>query len=133
MIENSVKMPTFEEESTPMEQQDNLIGVLRTLYKWRKPVGYVCLIAAIGSAILSLLLLDNYYQSTTTFYPASSDLAKPNQIFGLATEDVSYYGEEEELDRLMTIAKSSMRLSNCQSKIRIRRWPMLWSMLPETS
>ncbi len=106
MIENKVKFSTFEGESTSMEKHDNLLGVIQTLYRWRKPVGYVCLIAAIGSAIISLVFMDNYYQSTTTFYPASPDLAKPKQVFGAGQSDMDYYGSEEDLDRVMTIAKS---------------------------
>jgi len=89
-----------------MDNKDTLLGVLGTLYKWRKFILYTCLITAIGSAIISWFGLDNYYQSTSTFYAASPDMAKPEAV-GQETVSKDYYGKEEDIDRLLSIAQSS--------------------------
>jgi tyrosine-protein kinase Etk/Wzc len=89
-----------------MEQKDSLIGVLRTLFKWKTWLIIITLTAAIGSAII-VLILPVYYQAITTFYAASPDLAMPERIFGTSNEAMEYYGEEEDIDRLLTIANSN--------------------------
>ena len=88
-----------------MEQQDNLLGVLKTLFKWKKQIIRICVVAAIGSVIISLFL-PNYYESSTIFYAASPDLAKPDGI-GVNEKDKEYYGESEDMDRVLTLAESS--------------------------
>ncbi len=88
-----------------MEHKDSLLGVIKTLFKWKKQIIYVCAIAAIGSVIISLLL-PNYYESSTIFYAASPDLAKPEGV-GPIEKDKEYYGESEDQDRVLTICESS--------------------------
>lgn len=88
-----------------MEQRENLIGVVKTLYNWRKPIIYLCLGVGLGTALISLLFLDNYFQSTTIFLAASPDLATPEPV-GAALVDKRYYGLEEDIDRMLTTAKS---------------------------
>ena len=88
-----------------MTNDDNLIGVLRTLYKWRKHVLIVVGIAAIGSVIVSLLL-PVYYKATTTFYPANPSLKSPIYLYGDATEVLSPFGAEDDLDRMLSFAES---------------------------
>lgn len=85
---------------------DNLLGVLRTLFKWKKQIIYVCLIAGVGSIIISLLL-PVYYQATTVFLAASPDQAKPELLFGSGTLEGEYYGNENDIDRILTIAESA--------------------------
>ena len=85
---------------------DNLLGVLKTLFKWKKQIFLVCLIAGIGSVIISLLL-PVYFQATTVFLAASPDQAKPELIFGSGTLEGEYYGNENDIDRILTIAESS--------------------------
>lgn len=89
-----------------MNQKDNLLGVLETLFKWSKSILYICAIALVGSVIISLMLT-TYYQSTTIFFAASPDVAKPEQIFGTSTKDMEYYGNENDIDRILTIAESN--------------------------
>lgn len=88
-----------------MEQQNNLLGVLKTLFKWKKEIIKICTIAAIGSVIISLCL-PNYYESSTIFYAAHPDLAKPDGI-GVNEKDKDYYGESEDMDRVLTLCESS--------------------------
>ena len=89
-----------------MENNDNLIGVLVTLFRYKRPILWATLATAVGTALISFLFLDNYYKSTTTFYPLSSDVFKPEQMFGSSQKDMEYYGREEDVDRLLTIAQS---------------------------
>lgn len=88
-----------------MEQKDNLLGVLKTLFKWKKQIIYVCVIAAVGSVAISLTL-DNYYESSTIFYAASPDQALPEPV-GIESGDRKYYGEPEDIDRVLSIAESA--------------------------
>ncbi len=88
-----------------MNQNDNLLGVLQSVYRWRKPILRLCLLALVGSIGISLLL-SNYYQATTIFYAASADLFKADKIFGTVTQGVDYYGTGPDLDRILTIGQS---------------------------
>ncbi len=89
-----------------MKNKDNLLGVLETLFKWKKPILYTCAIAAIGS-ILIALLLPVFYKSTTTFYASSGDASSLEQLFGGAKSKLEVYGNENDIDRIMTIAQSN--------------------------
>jgi capsule polysaccharide export protein KpsE/RkpR len=89
-----------------MEYKESLLGVIQTLFKWKKPILMTTLIGAIGGVIISLVL-PVYYESATTFYAASPDLAMPERMFGTTNEAMEYYGEDEDIDRIMTIATSS--------------------------
>ncbi len=101
-----------------MEQQENLVGVLKTLWQWRKNILKVVALAAIGSVVVSLLM-PTYYKSTTTFYAASQDLFKPEQLFGGADKDLNYYGTDADIDRLLTIANSHELLDYLVAKYKL--------------
>jgi len=88
-----------------MEHKDNLLGVVETIFKWKKIILITCLVTAVGTAIITLLL-PVYYKSTTIFYAASPDLAIPETIFGTSTQAPNYYGTENDMDRLLSIANS---------------------------
>jgi LPS O-antigen subunit length determinant protein (WzzB/FepE family) len=92
-------------EQSP-EVKENILGVLETLFKWKKEIIYTCVAAAVLSIIVALLL-PVYYKSSTTFYAASTDLASPERIFGEANDAMEYYGEAEDIDRVITIAESN--------------------------
>ncbi len=87
-----------------MSENENLIDLLSVIYRNRKRIIYSCLAAAILTAVVSLFL-DNYYKATTIFYPASTDLAKPVPVGGVE-DNRNYYGNDFDLDRLLTIANS---------------------------
>lgn len=93
-------------KTNSMEQKDSLLGIITTLFKWKRPIIITTLVAVIGSAII-VLIIPVYYQAATTFYAASPDLAMPESIFGTVNEGMEYYGEDEDIDRIMTIAESS--------------------------
>lgn len=87
-----------------MQQKEQLLDVLRVLFKWKKFIIGVCIITLIGSVFFSLMM-DNYYQSYTLFYATNNDLSKPNPIGNL--DNVKYYyGDGDDIDRIMTLAES---------------------------
>jgi len=88
-----------------MEQKSNLLDVFQTLVKWRTPILWVCLITGVGSVIITLLL-PNYYKATTVFLASSPDQAKPEVIFGLSNTTAKYYGNADDIDRILTLGES---------------------------
>ncbi len=88
-----------------MQKNDSLLDILVLLYKWKKHIIIATLLAAVITAGISLLL-PNYYKSSTQFYAASPDLAKPTPI-GVGGNDLRIYGSDEDIDRLLSISKSS--------------------------
>lgn len=89
-----------------MSNTYNLFDVLRSVLKWKKTILAISFLAALGTAIGSFFFMDNYYQATTQFYAASPDLAKPEPV-GMMSGDRDYYGEEEDIDRVLSLAESS--------------------------
>ena len=86
-------------------KDDNLLEVIRLLFRWRKHLIITVAIAAIGSAIISLVL-PVYYEATTTLLPVNPLLKSPNHVFGTSTENPEPFGTEEDLDRMLAIAES---------------------------
>ena len=89
-----------------MKDKDNLIGVLKTLFRWKKQLIILCGAVGIGSIII-VLLLPVYYKASTTFLAASPDQAKPELLFGEGNLKTEYYGNANDIDRLLTIANSN--------------------------
>ncbi|MCB0635584.1 MAG: hypothetical protein KDC54_03150 [Lewinella sp.] len=83
----------------------SLLDVLRTLFRWKKVIIGATAIAALGSVII-VLLLPEYYQSSTIFYAASPDQANPELLFGDGNVAPEFFGNEDDIDRLLTIAES---------------------------
>lgn len=88
-----------------MTEDQSLIDVVSLIYKNRKKIIIASLLAGLVSAAISLLL-PNYFKSTTVFYPASSDLAKP-MLVGNEQINRNYYGDGKDIDRLLSIAHST--------------------------
>jgi len=88
-----------------MEQPYNLLGVIQSVWRWRKRILQVCGVAAVLS-VVGALLLSNYYKSTAIFYAASSTVAIPEPV-GNETKVIEYYGGEDAMDRMLTIAEST--------------------------
>jgi capsule polysaccharide export protein KpsE/RkpR len=88
-----------------MSQDYSLIHVFEALKKWKKQILLATIIVTALSIIISLLL-SNYYKSTAIAYPANPALANPIPI-GSYERSVDIYGNNDDLDRLLTIATSS--------------------------
>lgn len=111
MCDDIDDFPTFAEQLTGMEKnKENLLGVLQTLFHWRKPILMVCTATMLGSAVICLFL-PNYYKATTVFLAASPDQAQPELLFGRGAFAPQYYGSANDIDRLLTIAESEELIS----------------------
>lgn len=87
-----------------MDSTEHLLRPILLLWKNKKLI----ILSTLGFSILAaviVLIKPNYYQSSSLFYPASTDLAKPMPI-GNQDQKMLYYGESGDLDRLFSIAKS---------------------------
>lgn len=93
-----------------MNQDDTLLDVLAVLYKWKWKIFLTSFIAAVIAAAASLML-PNYFEAHTLFYAASPDLAQPSSV-GQSQEKQKVYGNENDLDRLLSIANSSKILDH---------------------
>ena len=91
-----------------MKQSANLLEVIKTIFKYKWTIVIFCAVTFIGTALISLLL-PNFYKSTTIFFAASEDLAKPESLFAELGSNIrtEYYGNEDDIDRLMTVAQSN--------------------------
>ncbi len=87
-----------------METKENLLGIVGALYKKRFLIVGLTIITTLAAAGLSLLL-PNYYEAETIFYAASPDLAKPSPM-GISETKRDYYGQSEDIDRLLSLARS---------------------------
>ncbi|MEM7572955.1 MAG: hypothetical protein AAF433_08640 [Bacteroidota bacterium] len=85
---------------------DHLLGPLRSLYKWRRPILLASGGAFLLTALLSLLL-PNYYTAETSFIALSPDQSSPEVLFGGTTAKAQLYGNADDIDRLLTLAESN--------------------------
>lgn len=102
-------MAAIEDKQTVSESgaaKTNLLDVLRSLFRWKKVILIACLIAALGSVVI-VLILPVYYQATTVFFAASPDQSVPERLFGGGATAPEYYGNETDIDRLLTISESA--------------------------
>jgi len=88
-----------------MDRPFDLLGLLHTFYRWRIYIIGLCVAAGLGSIVVTLLM-PNYYEASTTFLAASPDQSKPEILFGGGTIESQYYGNKNDIDRLLTLAES---------------------------
>lgn len=81
--------------------EDNIIPIL---WNNKKVIIVITFLTMILSAIV-LLLMPNYYKASTTFYPVSESLQKP--IVDVYDQQLSFYGNDNDVDRLLSIAQSN--------------------------
>ena len=82
-----------------MSNNNNLLDVIKTLFRWQREILTVCLIALVGSVVISLLL-PVYYEAKTAFLAASPDQAKPEMLYGKVSFEPQYYGNENDIDQI---------------------------------
>lgn len=77
------------------------------LLRWRKPLIIVSIIAAVFSAVVSLMI-DEKYLSTTIFFPANNKSLSKAVLTEDAQgkNDISSFGEEEEAEAMLQILQS---------------------------
>lgn len=86
-------------------EEKNLEDILSTLYRHKSKIIISTIVTMTAVALLSLFLSD-YYRSTTVFFAMSPDVSKPEYIFGTSNSDMNYYGNEDDIDRIFTLARN---------------------------
>jgi capsular polysaccharide biosynthesis protein len=89
----------------------HLVDFINSALKWKKPIIILCLIAIIGSGAIGISM-DKIYESITTIYPANPSLTDKSTLFnsGNNGNSVELYGSKEDVDRIISIAKSGQVL-----------------------
>ena len=85
-----------------------MVELLQIAYKWKKHIAVICLVSILGSVTVSLML-PNYYESMALFFPSNPGLTDRHNLFREKAADVpvSFFGKEQDADRLLQIAKSA--------------------------
>ncbi len=83
----------------------HLLGVLRTLWLWRKPILATTAAGTLLALVISLVL-PVYYQSQTRFLATSPRSNSVEAIFGTTNEQIDIYGNGDDIERLLAIAES---------------------------
>lgn len=91
------------------EQSFNLLDILRIIFKRRLFILATCAIVGVV-AVVTVLLMPNYYEATTSFYPASPALIDPNRLFATSESGIEYYGTDDEVNQLLSAAESKSLL-----------------------
>jgi len=94
--------------------------LIRILYRWLKPIGIVSAIAAVISAIVSLLLPE-YFLSTAIITPINPHLMDRTSLFSVEGGETPVYlfGGKPELNRLVTLSQSRALESHLVNKFRL--------------
>ncbi len=88
-----------------MDQKTTLMDVVKLIYKRKKQIIIATSIVTILTIIIMLMVPD-YFRATTVFYAASPDLSKPDPLGNTGIQK-KYYGDKNDIDRLLTIANSN--------------------------
>lgn len=88
-----------------MSKDFSLLDVLKTLGRWKKHILRTT-IAVFILSIIGTLLMPTWYESSTTFYAAHPDLARPEPVGG-GDAPKFVYGTGDDLDRLFSLANST--------------------------
>lgn len=83
-----------------------MLGVLRTLWRWRRPIIITTLATALIAVIVSLLLPVRY-TGYTAFVAISPEQLSIENTFGTGMGRVQFYGTGDDIDRLLSIAESN--------------------------
>ena len=90
-----------------MNEQQNLISATKTIIRWWKHILGISVLAAFVTAVVALFVLDEYFLSTSTFYPLNQSVNDRSVLFNTSgSQLVYYYGDKYDVNRVLTIANS---------------------------
>ncbi len=89
-----------------METNTTLVEIVKLIIKNKKKIIISTLAVTLVTTVV-MLFVPNYYRATTIFYAASPDLAMPDPA-GLNVEKKKLYGDKTDIDRILTVANSSI-------------------------
>lgn len=92
-----------------MNESNDLLGLLKIAYKWRRFIIGVTAVAAVASVIISLTLMDDYFKSSVTFYPSNPTMTSRAVMFSESAGEnqIDYFGGNSDIDRILTLAQTS--------------------------
>ncbi len=86
-----------------MNQERPLLYILPLLWNHKKTILITTLLTGVLTAVV-MLLKPNYFQSSALFYPVNNALLSPTVNLGEHSQ--GYYGNDKDVDRLLSIAHS---------------------------
>jgi capsular polysaccharide biosynthesis protein len=90
-----------------MNESFGLIGVLKVFIKWKIQIMAFAGISAVGAAIVTLMI-PNYYESMTIFYPTNPALTDRQMLFTEKMDQYfDYFGSKNDVNRMLAIASSA--------------------------
>jgi capsular polysaccharide biosynthesis protein len=87
-----------------MDKEYNLLGVVRVLIKWKNHIAIATVAATLIAAAYTLFFMEDYYRSYATIYPINLAYNDRAAVFNL--DHVEYYGNKEDVNRILTICQS---------------------------
>jgi hypothetical protein len=94
-------------EYTPSENQLTSLNLLQFIYRWRKPLLYAGLAAAVLSALASFLIEDKFKSTVIMFPTQTSSISKALLAENNGgKDDILKFGEEEESEQMLQILNS---------------------------
>jgi|GEM_PF-1047054 uncharacterized protein involved in exopolysaccharide biosynthesis len=87
-----------------MDNDYNLIGIVRVLIRWKNQILIASVTATIIAAAYSWFFMPDYYKSSATIYPINLAYGDRAAVFNL--DHVEYYGNKEDVNRVLTICQS---------------------------
>lgn len=87
-------------------QDFNSLNLLAFIYKWRKQIIYVGILAAILSTIASFMITPKYKSTVIMFPTQTSSISKALLTESNGKDDILKFGEEEEAEQMLQILNS---------------------------
>jgi capsular polysaccharide biosynthesis protein len=87
-------------------QDFNSLNLLAFIYKWRKQIIYVGILAAAVSAIASFMITPKYKSTVIMFPTQTSSISKALLTESNGKDDILKFGEEEEAEQMLQILNS---------------------------
>ena len=91
-----------------MDKEFNLITALRIVIKWKMPILVLIVVSGIAAALFSVFVMDEYFLSSSTFYPSNQYVSDRSMIFNSQNTggQIEYFGGKGDVNRILTIANS---------------------------
>ncbi len=92
-----------------MEQSNDIIRLIQIIYKWRKPIIIITVVAAIAGCIVTWFFMPNYYKSSVTFFPTNPIMTDRQVLYSQSAGEIEidYFGSAGDVDRILTISNTS--------------------------
>jgi capsular polysaccharide biosynthesis protein len=84
----------------------NLLGLIRLIYRWRKPLLILCGLAVLVSAVVTdPHIIPPKFKSQAVILAGTPNMTSSQFLFG--ENSANYFGKEDDIDRLLSIANGA--------------------------